>query len=161
MGVNGVPLVCGARQVRGTFRQLSAGDYATSVGRMPPALVHVFPGDHALGGERHTPEQLRRWFARLYTIFPDLRFDVRRVVVRGWPWDTTVAVEWADRATPPDGIPYANVGTHFIRLRRGQVVSLHAYCDSQRVAAVCDRLAAGGLAAAAAPPIDARTAGAA
>lgn len=121
-------------------------------------LTHNFPGEHALGGEHHTPEQMRRWFARLYTIFPDLHFDVRRVVVRGWPWDTTVAVEWDDHATPPDRIRYDNEGTHFIRLVRGRIVSLHAYCDSQKIADVCERLAASGLAEVSAPPIDARIA---
>ena len=140
-------------RVRETFRQLSAGDWATSVGQLPPALVHAFPGDHALGGVRRTPAGMRRWCARLYAIVPDLRFEVRRVLVRGGPWDTTVAVEWTDRATPPDGIPYVNEGTHVLRLRRGRIVALHAYCDTQKVAAVCDRLAAGGLAEAGAPPI--------
>lgn len=142
-------------RVRATFRQLSAGDYETSVGQLPPALVHTFPGDHALGGVRRTPAALRRWFARLYAIFPDLRFEVHRVVVRGGPWDTTVAVEWTDRATPPDGLPYSNESMHVLRLRRGTITELHADCDTQRVAAVCDRLAARGLAEAATPPIEA------
>lgn len=146
------------RKVRETFRQLSNGDYETSVGDMPPGLVHVFPGDHALGGERYTPEQMRHWFARLFIFFPDLSFEVRRVVVRGWPWDTTVAVEWVDRATTADDLPYINEGTHFIRLVKGKITYLRAYCDTQKISEVCDRLAAGGMAVAAAPPIDARTA---
>ncbi len=87
--------------------------------RMPPELVHVFPGDHALGGVRRTPEGMRRWFERLYAIFPELGFEVKHVLVRGWPWDTQVAVEWVDRATPPDGVPYVNEGAHVMRLRRG------------------------------------------
>lgn len=141
-------------RVRETFRQLSEGDYDSSVRRMPPALYHCFPGDHALGGVRRTPEGLRRWFTRLYTIFPDLSFEVKRILVRGWPWDTTVAIEWVDHATPIDGIPYRNAGTHIMRLRRGKLVSIHAYTDTQKVAEVCDRLAARGMAEAAAPPIE-------
>ena len=129
------------RRVRETFRRLSAGDWEAQVGQMPPELVHVFPGDHALGGVRRTPEGMRRWFGRLYVIFPDLHFEVKRVVVRGWPWDTHVAVQWVDRATPADGVPYVNEGTHFLRLRRGRLVYLHAYCDTQKVAEVCERLA--------------------
>lgn len=142
------------RQVRTVFAQLSAGDWEPSIAAMPPELRHVFPGDHALGGERRTREGMRRWFTRLYTIFPDLRFEVEAVLVRGWPWDTTVAVQWTDRATPPDGIPYTNVGMHLLRLRRGRLVSLQVYLDTQKVAEVCDRLAAGGMTEAAAPPID-------
>lgn len=142
------------RRIRTTFRQLSEGDYEPSLAQMSPGLVHVFPGDHALGGVRHTREGMQRWFARLYAIFPDLRFEVSRVLVRGSPWDTTVAVEWVDRATPADGIPYVNEGTHLIRLRRGRIVALRASCDTQKVAAVCERLATRGMADAAAPPIE-------
>jgi ketosteroid isomerase-like protein len=142
------------RQVREAFRQLSEGDYETSVGQMPPELVHVFPGDHALGGIRRTPEGMRKWFGRLYQIFPDLSFEVKRVLVRGWPWDTTVAVEWVDRAIPPDGVAYVNEGTHLMRLQRGKLTYIHAHLDTQKVAEVCDRLAQRGMAEAAAPPIE-------
>ena len=142
------------RRVRETFRRLSEGDWEAQVAQMPSELVHVFPGDHALGGVRRTPEGMRRWFGRLYAIFPDLHFEVKRVVVRGWPWDTHVAVEGVDRATPTDGVPYVNEGTHFLRLRRGRLVYLRAYCDTQKVAEVCERLARMGVAEAAAPPIE-------
>ena len=142
------------RRVRETFRQLSEGNWEAQVGQMPPGLVHVFPGDHALGGVRRTPEGMRKWFRRLYEIFPDLGFEVKNVLVRGWPWDTHVAVEWVDRATPADGVPYVNEGTHVLRLQRGRLVYLHAYLDTQKVAEVCERLARQGMAEAAAPPIE-------
>ena len=143
------------RKIRNTFGQLGRGDYETSVGEMPPELYHNFPGEHALGGVRRTPEGMRRWFERLYEIFPNLDFEVERILVRGWPWDTAVAIEWVDRATAADGVPYVNEGTHVVRLRWGKLVYLHAYLDTQKVAEVCDRLAAGGMAEAAAPPIEA------
>jgi hypothetical protein len=41
-----------------------------------------------------------------------------------------------------------------MRLRRGKVVYLHAYLDTQKVAEVCDRLAARGMISASAPPIE-------
>lgn len=141
------------RKVRTVFRQLSEGDWETPLAQLPPQLLHVFPGDHALGGVRRTRDGMRRWFTRLYTIFPDLRFEVTQVLVQGWPWDTTVAVQWIDRSTPPDGVPYVNAGVHILRLRRGTLVSLHVYLDTQKVAEVCDRLAADGMAEAAASPI--------
>ena len=86
--------------------------------------------------------RVRGTFERLYEIFPDLSFEVKRVLVRGWPWETTVAVEWVDHATPADSVPYVNEGTHVLRLRRG------------KVAEVCDRLAERGMAEATAPPIE-------
>lgn len=45
------------RKVRETFRQLSEGDWESSVGEMSPSLYHCFPGDHALG----EPRGLRVW----------------------------------------------------------------------------------------------------
>ena len=142
------------RRVRETFRQLSRGNREAQVGQMPPEFVHVFPGDHALGGVRRTPEGMRRWFGRLYEIFPDLHFEVKHVLVRGWPWDTQVAVEWVDLATPADGVPYVNEGAHVMRLQRGKLAYLHAYCDTQKVAEVCERLARQGMAEAAAQPVE-------
>lgn len=142
------------RKVRETFRQLSEGNWEEQVGQMPASLYHNFPGDHALGGVRHTPEGMRRWFGRLYEIFPGLSFEVKRVLVRGWPWNTAVAIEWVDRASAADGVPYVNEGTHVLRLHWGKLVYLHAYLDTQKVAEVCDRLAARGMAEAAAPPIE-------
>ena len=35
---------------------------------------------------------MERWFERLYRLFPDLNFEVKRVVAQGWPWDTLLAV---------------------------------------------------------------------
>ena len=60
---------------------------------------------------------MKRWFGWLYEIFPDLNFEVKRVLVRGWPWNTAGALEWVDRATATDGVPYVNEGTHVLRLR--------------------------------------------
>lgn len=41
-----------------------------------------------------------------------------------------------------------------MRLRRGELVYLRPYCDTQTVAEVCERLARRGMAEAAAPPIE-------
>jgi ketosteroid isomerase-like protein len=65
-----------------------------------------------------------------------------------------VAVEWVDRAIPPDGVGYVNEGTHVMKLQRGKITYIHAYLDTQKVAEMCDRLAEHGMAEAAAPPIE-------
>jgi ketosteroid isomerase-like protein len=65
-----------------------------------------------------------------------------------------VAIEWIDRATPPDGVPYVNEGTHVMILRWGRLTYLHAYLDNQRVAEVCDRLGKASMKEAVAPPIE-------
>jgi ketosteroid isomerase-like protein len=73
--------------------------------------------------------------------------------VRGWPWDTAVAIEWTDRGRTADDEPYENDGAHWIRLRWGKAVAIHGYLDTEKVTAITERLAAAGIEEAAAPPI--------
>ena len=144
------------RQVRKLFeRDLSGGDWRAAMSGVAEDVHHVFPGDHAMGGERHSRAAMERWFERVYRLLPGLEFEVRRVAVRGWPWSTWVAVEWIDRTTPVEGEPYENEGAHWIHLRWGKATYIHAYLDTQRVAETCERLAAQGIEEAAAEPITA------
>ena len=133
--------------VRFAFARLSAGDYRTFLTACASDV------EHALGGTRHSKEGLEHWFGRLFRLFPGLDFEVKRVLVRGWPWRTVAIVEWVDRARPADGVPYVNEGTHVLRLSWGRVVGIHAYLDTQKVEEVCERLAEAGIEEAAAPPI--------
>lgn len=142
------------RLLRQTFAALSRGDYESVLKGVSPSVTHTFSGTHALGGTRHSRDAMRRWFQRLYRLFPGLNFEIRNIAVSGWPWDTTAAVEWTDRATPADGSAYVNEGVHMIKLRLGKLVYLHAYLDTQLAEALCRRLAASGLEEAAAPPIE-------
>jgi len=63
------------RNVRVTFRRVGQRDYETLLEQTASSVFHVFPGDHALGGTRHTREGLRRWFERLFLLFPELHFE--------------------------------------------------------------------------------------
>jgi ketosteroid isomerase-like protein len=141
------------RLVRRTFAALSRGDYESVLRGVSPSVTHTFSGTHTLGGTRHSVEGMRRWFQRLYRLSPGLTFEIKNIAVSGWPCDTTVAVEWVDRATPADGSAYVNEGVHVIKLRWGKVVYLHAYLDTQLTEALCRRLVAFGLEEAGAPPI--------
>jgi ketosteroid isomerase-like protein len=143
-----------ARQrARAGFDALSRGDYTVALDALADDVHHVFAGDHALGGKRHSRDAVRRWFERLFRLY-ELRFDVERVIVSGPPWDLTVAVEWLGHATPKAGEPYVSEGAHIIRIRRGRVVYLHAYEDSQKVAEACRRMADAGIQEATAQPIE-------
>jgi ketosteroid isomerase-like protein len=141
------------RKARGAFEALSRGDWESALEDVAPDVHHVFPGDNAIGGERHSADALRRWFERLHRLIPELEFEVRNVSVKGWPWDMMVAVEWADHGRAADGVPYRNEGAHWIRLRRGKAVYIHAYLDTEKVTAICRRLADNGFEEAAAEPI--------
>jgi ketosteroid isomerase-like protein len=142
-----------ARRVRHVFDRLSVGDYETALAGLAGDVHHRFAGAHPLGGERHDPDAVRRWFERLFRLFPELRFTVARTAVAGWPWDLTVTVEWRADVVPAVGPAYVNVGAHVLRVRRGRVACLHAYEDSQAVAEACARMAAEGIGEAAAAPI--------
>lgn len=135
------------------FARLSRGDWDSVVSGLAPDVHHVFPGDHPLGGERHTREAVVRWFERLGRLFPGHDFQVERVASRGWPWSTWVAVQWAARLRPQVGEPYVNHGAHWIHVRWGKATYFHAYLDTQRVAAACREMAQRGVEEAAAEPI--------
>jgi ketosteroid isomerase-like protein len=141
------------RKARTTFEALSRGDWQEAIEDVAPDVHHVFPGDNAIGGERHSKEAMERWFERVYRLIPELTFEIKNVAVKGPPWDMMVAVEWTDRGRAADGIPYENEGAHWIRLRGGKATYIHAFLDTEKVTAICERLAADGVEEAAAEPI--------
>jgi ketosteroid isomerase-like protein len=141
------------RSIEKTFGALSRGEWARSTDRMADDVHHVFPGDHPLGGERHSREAVLRWFERLGRLYPGHDFEVHRVVAGGWPWDIWIAAQWTAHLTPQVGAPYANEGAHWIRVRWGKVTCFHAYLDTQRIDRACREMAEAGVAEAAAAPI--------
>lgn len=145
------------RRIRATFAAVGAQDARTVLAGLAPDVHHVFAGDHALAGERHDAAAVARWFARLGRLFPGLRFHIARVAVSGPPWRTVVAVEWVAAVTPQRGPAYENRGAHVIAIRWGRVVELHAYEDSEAVAAACRRMVELGVAEAGAPPVTSRS----
>jgi ketosteroid isomerase-like protein len=142
------------QKVRNSFECLNRGDYESVLKSISPSITHTFSGTHALGGTRHSVEAMRQWFQRLYRLSPGLNFEIKNIVVSGFPWNTTIAVEWIDTATPADGSPYVNEGVHIIKMVWGKVVYLHAYLDTQKTEVLCKRLVTYGLAEAGAPPIE-------
>ena len=132
------------RKARATFEKLSAGDWrGTRSATSPPTSTTSSPvtTPSAASATRAT-----RWSAGSSgssRCFPNLSFEVKRVAVRGLPWDMWVAVEWIDRAEPRDGVPYENEGAHWIRLQRGKATYIHAYLDTEKVTETCERLARG------------------
>jgi ketosteroid isomerase-like protein len=142
-----------ARRIRGVFGALSRGDVETVVDDLPPNVHHLFPGDNALGGERHSREGMKRWLERLQALFPEIAFEVTDVAVKGWPWDLRVAVQWTDRGRAADGEPYENRGAHWIRIHRGRPVRIQAYLDTDKVTEALARMSRAGIEEASAQPI--------
>lgn len=142
------------RNVRKLFEALGHGDVDNAVAGMATRFEHIFPGDHTLGGTRHTPAGIRAWLERLMRVLPGIRFTIKHIAVSGWPWATTVVVEWRDYATLADGSAYVNDGVHAIQIRWGKVVVLHAYLDTQILMDALRVMAAAGVAEASAPKIE-------
>ena len=142
-----------ARFARRSFERVGDHDYDALLAGCAPDVHHRFGGRHALGGERHDRETLRRWFGRLGRVGPELRLTVRDVWVKGLPHDTTVIVRWTATQTLPDGTPYENHGVHVVRMRWGRIVDIDANEDSQLVAEGLRVFAAHGVPEALAEPI--------
>lgn len=135
------------------FERLGRGEWQAVSDDLAENVHHVFPGTHPLGGERHTRAAVAHWFERLEHLLPGHAFHVQRVISRGWPWSTWVAVQWSAHLRPQVGEPYWNHGTHWVRIRWGKVTSFHAYLDTQLIVDACNEMAQNGVTEADAWPI--------
>ncbi|MFI6826557.1 nuclear transport factor 2 family protein [Kribbella sp. NPDC050241] len=142
-----------AAQVRKAFAEISAGNWEAMVAGMAPAFTYRFYGDHALGGERHTHDALRRWWERCFRLLPDTRFDVQDILVAGWPWDTRVATAVTVHVGVVDGSHYENVVHQFLRLRWGKITEVRTLEDTAVLEKTLNRLATTGYPEAHALPI--------
>jgi ketosteroid isomerase-like protein len=105
-----------------------------------------------MGADLHSKEAVRSWFERLHRLLPNPRFDVKELVISGWPWDLRLAARVVIHSTVV-GKPYSNNFAQFIRLRLGRVVSDFVLEDTQRFEQACAELVAAGVEEAAAGPI--------
>ena len=140
-------------RIRQSFDHVNNHRYDELLGSIAPKIHHSFLGTHAIGGQRHDKETLRRWFERLGRVLPDLRLDIKNIWVKGWPWHTMVFVQWDGAATLLDGGGYRQHAIHVITLRWGKIHALDVFEDSQEVARALTAQAAAGLEEAAAEPI--------
>lgn len=141
------------RKLVQNFQRLNQGNYEGIVMQFSPTTHHSFAGDLALGGERYSRDRVRQWYARLFQLFPDMQFTIRNISIQGWPWDTSVAVQFRVSATLKNGEPYSNDVAQFIRLQWGQIVDMQLYEDTQKLANALHIQGAAGVAEALAAPI--------
>ena len=143
------------RLARRNFQRLTAGDWQPILEDLAPNVLHIYAGHNAVGGTRTSRDDVRRWFERVYRLFPSFHEDVREVLVGGWPWNTVAAVQWV--ATTHSTILDETLemhGVHVVRFRWGKITELRAYPDTEKFSAHLARLAAAGVDEAAAPPIE-------
>ncbi|MFN9987647.1 MAG: nuclear transport factor 2 family protein [Pirellula sp.] len=134
------------RLIRQSFDHVNERRWDQLLTSISPTVHHRFAGNHALGGERHDKEALRRWFGRVGRVLPNLHLTINNLWVTGWPWHTTVFVQWDGAATLLNGDDsYFNRGLHVITLRWGKVHALDVFEDSQEVVRGLAAQAAAGL----------------
>ena len=141
------------RKIRQSFEDVNNHRWDELMRSIAPDVHHRFGGVHAIGGERHDRETLRRWFERLARVLPNLRLEIKEIWVEGWPWHTMVFVQWDGTATLVDGGGYSQHAIHVITLRWGKIAALDVFEDSQEVARALVAQAAAGLDEALAQPI--------
>lgn len=142
------------KSIRQSFDHVNNHRWDEVVKAVVPQVHHRLSGAHALGGERHDKEALRRWFERLGRVFPTLHLTVGNIWVKGWPWHTTVFAEWDASATLlSGGSSYTNRGLHVFTLRWGRVYALEEFFDSEAAARALAAQATAGLKEAVADPI--------
>ncbi len=117
-------------------------------------LEHTFAGDNCLGGTRRDKESLKRWFKRVGTVLPDLKFEVTDIQVKGTPANTLVIARWTATCNLLNGDPYLNKGVHFITLKWGKAVMFDVYEDTQTVSNGLELQFQAGIKEAKAPKIE-------
>jgi len=134
------------KSIRQSFDHVNSHRWDEAVKAVAPHVHHRVSGAHALGGDRHDKEALRRWFERLGRVLPTLHLTVNHIWVKGWPWHTTVFAQWDGTATLLNGdASYVNRGLHVFTLRWGRVYALEEFQDSQAAARALAAQAGAGL----------------
>jgi ketosteroid isomerase-like protein len=128
--------------LRKTFAAVSRGDGKTVMRAFAPDATLFFAGDHPLGGTFQGRPSIRGWFERLFATFPDLHLEPVKIVVEGFPWDTSVATRFTVTATLPTGETYTNEGMQLLRIQWGRVVEERLYEDTQVLSKALDTVAA-------------------
>ncbi len=142
-----------AGKVRSAFTAISAGNWEQMIDGMASQFTYRFYGEHALSGERHTTEALRRWWERSTRLLPNPTFVVDDVIVSGWPWSTTIATRVHVSAALPGGQDYDNVFMQFMHMRWAKITDIWTLEDTTVLQRALDTLAAAGISEAHDAPI--------
>ena len=117
-------------RVRALWRRVGAGDYRPAVAMSDPQVTFDFKGDTAISAKFTGREQFERWFEQLFAVFPGLTMRLTDVIVRGWPWRTTVVVRPDITTELIDGTPYRNEAVQWVSMRWGRMTSDEVFEDT-------------------------------
>lgn len=140
-------------QIRALWRGMNRGRWRPVVKGFARRFEYTFVGDHAMSGTWHTRAAMEAFFTRLFTVLPGARFTLHEVFVSGPLWNTCAATWLTVEAALPDGTRYTNDIMQHIQIRWGKVTRVRTLEDTQKFAALLERLAASGIPEAAMPRI--------
>ena len=118
------------KMIARNMKAIRAGDLEPTLAMDAEDVRFRFPGDSSWGGEVHGKEALSKWLDRFVAtglqIYPD------EVVVRGWPWNTTIAIRGTDHLdVPGEGRVYENRYVIWGRIAWGLMREYEVYEDTQ------------------------------
>jgi len=114
---------------------------------------HTFAGDNSLSGTRRDKESMLRWFKRVNTVLPELKFEITDIQVKGGPANTLVIARWTATCRLLNGEPYENKGVHLITIKWGKAVKFDVYENTKVVSHGLDVQFEAGIKEAKAPKI--------
>lgn len=143
------------RNLLNSFAALNRGDYKVITEQFrDQGVSHWFSGEqHPMAGLRRSKSAIFEWYDRLARLMPDLKFEIEKVAISGWPWHTVAMLEWTDHLSDREGQCYSNRGVHVITIAWGKVIALEVFCDIEYLQGYFAALRAQGVEEAAAPPI--------
>jgi ketosteroid isomerase-like protein len=126
-------------KVRRLWERVGAGDHLAAVHLAAPDVRFKFVGEPPIGAEFTGRDRLEQWFREMQEVLPGLAITLVDVVVRGWPWRTTVVTRLTMAGTLADGSEYRNEGVQWVTLRWGKMVDDYVLEDTARLAAALRR----------------------
>jgi ketosteroid isomerase-like protein len=114
---------------------------------------HTFAGDNSLSGTRRDKESVLRWFKRVNTVLPELKFEITDIQVKGGLANTLVIARLTATCRLLNGEPYENKGVHLINIKWGKAVKFDVYENTKVVSHGLDVQFEAGIKEAKAPKI--------
>ncbi len=126
--------------VRRVAARSRAGDMGPTLALWAEDGHFRFPGRSSWAVDTHSADDRRAWYERFARV--GLQIEPEEILVKGWPWRTTVCVHFTDHATDEHGERvYENQGVLFTKMSWGKITLGTVYEDTQKVAAFDEYLA--------------------
>jgi ketosteroid isomerase-like protein len=125
----------GKKLVRYTMRNLNAGNVKPTLRMDAKDVELTFPGDSSWSGVLKGKREIRAWLERFARV--GLQIAADEVIVKGFPWRTTIAIRGTDHLDAPDGERvYENRYVIWGQLKWGRLKRYEVYEDTIKAGAL-------------------------